>query len=908
MCDSGCMPEKPPAPSGTVTFLFTDVEGSTRLWERDRGAMGTALGRHDEILRAAIGAHRGYVFSTAGDAFAAAFHEPADAAAAALDAQDGLEGEAWPEGMRIRVRMGLHAGTAQERDGDYFGPTLNRCARLMAIAHGGQIVLSSVMAGMLGDVHDVDDLGEHRLKDLAAPVQVFQLRRGIDNEAFPPLRSLTTGRDNLPIQSDAFIGRIDDVERVVTRLRDSRLVTLSALGGTGKTRLAMQVGAEISDGFADGVWLVEVDRATEATEVAAAIGRAVGFEVRGGSDWVTSAAEWLSVKEMLVILDNCEQVLDGVAEVVEAVLSSASEVRFLVTTREALRIRGESVIWLAPLDPSGEAVELFIERAERGDDRFEAEGSLAAIEELCQRLDGLPLAIELAAARVRTIGPEDMLGMLDRRFELLRSRERGGDERRRTLLGTVEWSYDQLPDTAKDLFNRLSVFGEPFGFDAVVAVAGARIDELEVLDLLDELESRNLIENRRDEGQTRYRLLETLASFAAQRLTASGLGEEVLELFARYFLDEAARSVDGIELVDVEALTLRFRFLIDHHSEIRRALVWAAEHEPETAVVVAHELLLLFNTVGDMRRASDIVRGLEDTLAAYDESGMMLSQAAMAHWGEGNVARMEQLANQVLDQASDSGARMMAHTVLAVVAIVWRNEPEAGIVHLDEAAQYHASTAPSSWAIFVLGGAAVQYYQAGRADRCREVFLTHVEPMRTAGALWDVAVMEAAADTWRFDDLAYCSELLQKAEDVAAHVGLRRAASFSRFHLALNARMSRDYESAFHGFRASLRGLLDEGEVLAGRLAMEDLGAVLARVGRMRESVIALGAGAAGLGEAQGADTYVRRRIKIRNDASATLGAAEADDRWSQGASMTFDEAVDWANSLEWDSSSSSHQ
>jgi predicted ATPase/class 3 adenylate cyclase len=891
--------EESATPSGTVTFLFSDVQDSTRLWERDSSAMELALRRHDEILRASIGAHTGYVFSTAGDAFCAAFQEAASATSAAAAAQESLRQETWPAGTEIAVRMGLHTGTADERDGDYFGPTLNRAARLMSTAHRGQVVMTSVTAASLGHTHSLVDLGEHRLKDLGTPARVFQLGDDGEEQSFPPLRSLSVGRNNQPVQPDAFIGRADDVAPVIRRLDERRLVTLSALGGTGKTRLATQVAAEVSDAYRDGMWLVELDRATDATAVAGKIGRTLGFERRSGTDWVGTAAEWLSLKQTLLVLDNCEQVRDGAAELIDAVLGSAEGVQILVTSRQPLHVRGEAVISLSPLDPSTDAVDLFIERARESDDRFDADGERSAIEELCRQLDGLPLAIELAAARARTLRPAEMLGMLDRRFELLRSHGRDSHDRHRTLAATVEWSYEQLTEAERNFFDRLGIFAGPFTREAAMAVGGEDVDELAVIDLLDELESRNLIEVRHENGRNRYQLLETLASYAKRRLAERGLAGEVSAHHARYYMQECDRLLDGIERVDVDALADQFSFFSDHVEEIRRSLEWARDHEPHDAAAIAVRVLDLFMAVVDFREAYELIDGLESELAEYEPTGMLLSYAAIAHWYTADADRMERLADEVLGRPSIPLARAGAHTVLAVIAIIWRDDPELGLVHLDEASSYNDEIDPSPQTARMIGFEAVLCYHVGRPDRCKELYVRHIEPMLANHPLTEVATFEAGADAWRFDDLARSSELLRRAHHIAIRVGLGRTSNLSRYHLALNDRMAHDYPAALTGFVDSLSGLLDEGEVLALRLALEDLAAVLARLDRLEEAMICLGAGTAGLdGGPSGASVYVRRRERIRDQARNTLGSAAADAASERGTSMTIDEAVAWARKL----------
>jgi class 3 adenylate cyclase len=379
-------------------FLFTDIEGSTRLWQADETAMRSALSRHDQLLRKVIAEHEGTVFSAMGDGMAAAFGSASAAVSAAVAAQRRLAAERWPTGTPLRVRMGVHTGEAEWRDGDYFGTVVNRAARLMAIGHGGQVLCSATTAELVGDAALTrTDLGEHHLRDLDRPMHVFQVGEG----SFPGLRSLDRLPGNLPGQATSFVGRQGEMAELIGVVGTHRLVTLTGAGGVGKTRLAVQVAAELADAFADGVWLVELAPVGDPDAVADAVATTLGITPQAGSSVADSIAAALSGREMLVVVDNCEHVLEAAAEVVETILTSTRSVKVIATSREGLRAAGEQVWPVPSLDVAAgagsAAVELFVERARAVAPGFDLgdPDDAAAVIEICQRLDGMALAIEL---------------------------------------------------------------------------------------------------------------------------------------------------------------------------------------------------------------------------------------------------------------------------------------------------------------------------------------------------------------------------------------------------------------------------------------------------------------------------------------------------------------------------------
>ena len=426
-----------PLPTGAVTFAFTDIEGSTVRWERDRDAMREAVRRHDAILRTAINEHGGHVFKTMGDAFCAAFTRPEDAVAATLAAQRALAAEDFSAVEGLRVRMALHTGTTDERDGDYFGPVLNRVARLLAVAHGGQVLISGDTAelsnGEISPQGSLRDLGYVQLKDLSAPEHVWQLDiAGLPNE-FPPLRSLDALPNNLPLQRTTFVGRERDVAEVKELLDHHRLLTLVGSGGVGKTRLAIQVGADLLDRYPDGVWFVDLARIDNPELVASVVAQTLGMSQRQDQRVDESIPPWLKRKKLLLIFDNCEHVLEPIAALAGAILATAQDVRILATSRQALNISGEAAHALASLAVPAEttslttgealgygAIALFVDRATAVDTRFALTDTTAPIvAEICRRLDGIALAIELAAARVKGLSIPNLAQRLNERFKIL---------------------------------------------------------------------------------------------------------------------------------------------------------------------------------------------------------------------------------------------------------------------------------------------------------------------------------------------------------------------------------------------------------------------------------------------------------------------------------------------------------
>jgi predicted ATPase len=564
-----------------VTFLFTDVEGSTRRWEADADAMRVALAAHDEVLRTVIETHGGWLFKHTGDGVCAAFASPGSAVDAAVAAQRELE---------LPVRMGLATGEAELRGADYFGAVLNRAARVMAAGHGGQILLAESTAGLVSGV-DLLDLGPRRLRDLPTPVQVFQVQADGLRTEFPSLRALDVGPGNLRPAATRLIGRESQVAEVQAAVKAHRLVTLTGVGGVGKTRLAVEVAARLADEFPDGVWFFELAAVTDPAAVPDAVAAVLGIIQQPGKSVSDSVASALEGRSRLLVFDNCEHVVDSVADLVEAILAASATVTILATSREGLGV-SEEQLWRVPsLDVTSgtesAAVNLFVDRAHSvvSDFSLAQPGEADAVVEICHRLDGIPLAIELAASRMASMTALEVRDRLDQRFRLLVGSRRGL-ARHHTLRHAVAWSYDLLDEPEQALLDRCSVFAGGFDLHSACAVAGSEdIDDFVVLDLLDALVRKSLLVADRSSGRTRFAMLETIRQFAEEQLVARGEASEIRAAHSRYF---AGRETDILALWDSPRQREAYGWFTAEFANLRAAFRWAADHgDLDTAAIIA---------------------------------------------------------------------------------------------------------------------------------------------------------------------------------------------------------------------------------------------------------------------------------------------------------------------------------
>jgi predicted ATPase/class 3 adenylate cyclase/sugar phosphate isomerase/epimerase len=781
-------------PTGTVTFLLTDIEGSTRLWEQHPDAMPAALAEHDGRLAAAMSAHGGVVVKSRGegDSLFAVFARATDAVAAALDAQRALTpppapppaargegrtdqprqnwtplssdaGEGSGEGLALRVRMAIHTGEAELRDGDYYGTAVNRCARLRAIAHGGQVLLSQPAYALVRD-HlpagaEVIDLGEHRLRDLTRPEHVFQLQAPGLPAGFPPLRALDTHPHNLPQQPTPLVGREHELRTLVDLLRgDARLVTLTGPGGIGKTRLALQAAADLIDSFADGVFVVSLALVSDASLVAPAIAQTLGVREADGRTATESLVEFLRDRSLLLVLDNFEQVLDAASLVVD-LLAACPGVRVLVTSRAVLRLRGEHEFPVIPLTvpavgrqagDSGargdlvtwisqyEAVRLFIERARAARPGFSVTNETApAVAEICARLDGLPLAIELAAARAKILSPQAMLARLDQRLKLLTGGARDLPARQQTLRDAIAWSYDLLTPAEQTLFRRLAVFAGGCTLEAAEAInlppqppslAGkgvpnsTTVDQAppfpareggpggigDILDGIASLVDKSLLRQEEGpDGEPRFSMLETIREFALDELERSGEAEAMRYAHARFFL-ALVEEFDRTLLRDVRQVGRALQVLDTEFDNLRAAFWW-------------------FRSGPDEDEGAPRLFG---TLWLYWDAHAKTSEALT--WSEAMLARRDVLGTP--------RTTAWARTLLVAGAAAWvSGDPATGRERLEEAAAIAREIGDRR----VLGNTFTQLGLGAlyRDDytEARRLFAESAAILRTAGSVVEVA-------------------------------------------------------------------------------------------------------------------------------------------------------------------------
>ncbi|HLF99811.1 MAG TPA: adenylate/guanylate cyclase domain-containing protein, partial [Acidimicrobiia bacterium] len=657
----------PPLPTGTVTFVLADLEGSVRLWESLPEAMATATARLDDATSELIRAHRGVrpVEQGEGDSFVAAFPMARDAVEFAIELLRTLHASEWATALPLRMRIGIHTGAAQLRgDDNYMGPSVNRCARLRALAHGGQVLVSEATGALVADdlVEDVSllDLGMHALRGFDRPEHVFQLVHADLPQRFPPLRD-ERGIARLPTTLTTFVAREREMVEVGNLLAAGRLVTLTGSGGAGKTRLALESAHQQATAFADGVAWVDAAPLGDGALLTSSVAAALGIREVPAEPLIDTVVREVADRNILLVVDNCEHVIDDAARLLERLLGECPHVRILTTSREPVGIAGEASIRVPSLDEAA-ATQLFFDRARAADSGFEMKGdAIDAVADVCRRLDGIPLAIELAASRVRSQTPREIADGLADRFRLLTGGSRTALPRQRTLEASVDWSYRLLSDQERTLLNRLSVFAGGFTFEAARRVcADASLPESSLLDLLCGLVDKSLAQMEPDapNAVARYRMLETIRHFARERLADGTDAEAVRDRHVQYFLRLVEDAGPRIERThELEALTL-LDIDIDN---IRAALDWSEQRGESDlllrfggALWVYYELRCRFDEgTGWLRTALDASPDLTEIRARAlyglgELSLFTLDAATSAACGDELMALGEHLADRVI--------------------------------------------------------------------------------------------------------------------------------------------------------------------------------------------------------------------------------------------------------------------
>jgi predicted ATPase/class 3 adenylate cyclase len=718
--------------SSVITILFTDIEGSTRLWEQEGERMAAALAQHDARARLAVDGNHGVIVKTTGDGLFAAFHDPLDAVKATVMFQQSIVDPAITNGIPIRVRCGLHLGVLERRDNDYFGTPVNRTARIMSVAHGGQILISQAVVEQVGNRLPAPmtllDLGSVRLKDLSSPEHVYQIVHPDLRTDFPALRSLEATPNNLPEQLTSFVGRERELEEATQLLKGNRLLTLLGMGGLGKTRLSLQIAADMLDAFPDGIWFMDLAPIRDPTFVANEVAQVLAVREEPGKPIVNTLCAHLKSRKTLLIFDNCEQVVSACASLANAILKSAPDVRIIASSREALRVPGEQIYPVLPLAlPSptasvetlsrSEAVQLFMARAQLQKPGFVlTEREAPSVAELVARVEGIPLALELAAARMRSLSIQEINKRLHNRFTLLTGGGRVLLERQQTLRALVAWSYDLLTDNEKLLFDRLGVFVGGFDLPAAEAVCGA--DPLmpeDVLDLVLSLVDKSLVMVRETDGESRYRMLETLREFGQEALGKRGEQVENAKRHCDHYLVIAKAGNPGLQGPDQAMWTRRLEAELDN---MRTAIALALGGGTDPVLAVKFEVALMgfrllrgYSTEGrkyihaalalpgvlesDVAHAHALYTGavLADNQSDYAEAGRMLEPCLELRRRIGNpgdiAGTLAMLATTRLREGDAERARLSAEEALAIFRQMGEPTGEAiGLGRLGEIAMY----------------------------------------------------------------------------------------------------------------------------------------------------------------------------------------------------------------------------
>jgi predicted ATPase/class 3 adenylate cyclase len=862
------------ASTGPVTFLLTDVEGSTRRWQADPAAMQEAIAGHDALVGRVVAECGGVTIKSRGegDSTFSVFDRPIGALEAAVTLQRSLE-------KQLRVRMAIHTGEAQFRDDDYFGPTINRCARLRSIAFGGQVLVSAATTELIRDHLPAGvilrDLGTHALKDLERSEHVFQIAAsGLDAE-FPALKSLHQSH-NLPVQLTSFIGRRRELEELKLALTVHRLVTLTGTGGCGKTRLALQTAAETMHEYPDGVYFVDLSAIIDESLIAASVATALGVREQPGRSLEDTVIEHVARRKLLLVLDNCEQLLEGCTALTGRMLAEAAELRVVATSQQPLNVAG-GVRWRVPpleLPRSqvaggdhhsmieSEAVQLFVERARLARPDFALDDkSRPTVAQICRRLDGIPLAIELAAAQISMLTPNDIVARLDDRFRLLGMRKRLGAPRQQTLLAAVTWSHDLLVGGQQVLFRRLSVFAGGFDIEAAEAVgAGGSVAVVDVLSLLSDLVDKSLV--MAGEGsarRARYRLLETLREFARARLIEAGEDQEVKRRHALHYLELVDDSEHRSRDLDADTWLDR---VDEDHDNARSALDWALGRDSELAVRLAigwswYRLATGYLTEG----RESLTRVLDSNQVSTDERIDALRTAGMLAFFQGDL--------------DDAGRRY----------------EEAWFLQGEEATERSATilVGRGNVALERADRAAARAFYARALEIGRQCGV--VDRQATAlGNLGEVALWE--------NDLPAARSLIEQALALHEKSGDRKRGAELMASLAQVALEQGRIDETLELLRAALAVFTQFKDPLFTATAIEAFGEVAATQ-EHPERALRLG----------GAGTALKERIgsrevfapeKARKESRWTrmrelLPAATAAAAWESGMRMNVDEAVSYA-------------
>jgi len=902
----------PHFPVGTVTFLFTDIEGSTKLWEQHPEKMKSVLAAHDEILKGAIEANHGYVVKTTGDGVHAVFATAMDAINASIAAQKLIQNSDvfQTAEFSMRVRMGMHTGEAELREGDYYGGMLNRAARIMGVAYGGQILLSSITAGLVRELLPENmtllSLGEHRLKNLSRPENIFQLNApGLPGD-FPPLQSLNTVPNNLPGQLTSFIGRDKEMMEIRSLLDSARLVTLTGSGGTGKTRLSIEVGAQELASFPNGIWLLELARLTDAEQIIPALAQVLGLQRLSSAPLDSLVIDYLRGKKVLLILDNCEHLIEACAHLADDLLRHCAGLKILASSREALGIAGE-MAYSTPSLAGAESTQLFIERARAANSNFhQTESNASSIAQICSRLDGIPLAIELAAARTKLLSPEQIAARLDDRFRLLVGGSRTALPRQQTLRALIDWSYDLLSEEEKALLRISSVFVGGWTLDAIEAVS----DDSNVFENLEQLVNKSLVTTEERESGMRFSMLETIRQYAREKLFDAKQVGVARDRHFVYFNDLSERLWEAFRSSEI----LLWRDRADEEAEnLRTALEWGLENHIEEAIRMAANFCIVSDwlnnqTLGLALVQSALEKAKSMTPLDDDVNIQYQNSIARAFFAQGMVALSKgnlSLSKQALLEAiSHSRAignkRILGYSLeLFFTVSTFINDP-GGLEAAREALNIFTEEIEDSWGL----GMAYQSMARIAADqgdrREKQKYLTKFTELRRKAPVSIQAgmfLMGLGMSEKEQENYEIAKQLFEDALDVFSQLRIKNFKMVVKSELGHIARKTGDLKGAKSLYKETIAGWQDVGNRGAIAHQLECFAFMAVEDQEPQRALTLLGAAEA-LRERSSSPMTDFERIEYDRDvayARSLLGEKETSSLWEDGRSMTMERAIELA-------------
>jgi predicted ATPase/class 3 adenylate cyclase len=916
-------------PSGTVTFLYTDIEGSTQLWQHNPTAMKGALADHDAILKDAIASNHGFVVKPTGDGVHAVFSTALDGIRAAIAAQRSLQLPSdIPDSsgdLHLRVRMGLHTGEAELRDDDYFGGTLNRAARIMSIGYGDQILVSEatlqVALDRLPQGVSVLDLGYHDLKGLSRAEHVYQLNVPGLRAEFPPLKSLSHPPDNLPAQLTSFIGRERELAEAKSRLEGARLLTLIGPGGTGKTRLSIQLGSQLLPAFKDGVWLVELAPISDPSLIMQTIASAFEIGELPGVPLKDLVHDYLREKQLLLLLDNCEHLVEASASLADELLHIAPAIKIIASSREALSIYGEVVYRVPSLSlPEQavasrdaalgfEAVQLFVERASAANPGFTlTDENAPAIAQICTRLDGIPLAIELAASRITVFSPAQIAKRLDDRFKLLTGGSRTALPRQQTLRALIDWSYDFLTDEERSLLRRLSVFAGGWTFEAAETICS----NVDVFENLPQLVNKSLVNVKLEGDEPRYFMLETIRQYAREKLSENGEGEGTRNRHFAYYLELAETAMP--ELLTWEKELYWIRKLDTESDNLRVAVEWGLSNDP----------IAVMRMIRSLRY--DII------LTNYSSEGH--------RWGAEALERVRSLTdNGRVLTAEENLHRARLIATMSMLSLSMGNI-RATVIESDEAVSLLRSLGDKEALVIALAHNVEGKLMSGKVD---EAIKSVDEALRLAEELGDNYLLGSALssasnlETIINKDFVKADALREKACELLKGHSNRWSYGITMYGFGNILMIQKQFERAREKYEIAMQSMLEVGSKRNVNMIESDLAHILRYEGRYPEAIRAyhetilewqrLGHRAAVAHQLEclafiakaleqvdkairllGAAEALRQRIgnamtpRERDEYDAEVAGLKANtnevefvSRWAEGCSMTMDEAIDLA-------------